>query len=566
MKRYLPFLIFSTVLFSAKGQTIAYHTIQTDGAGKLIPWYSPNLGSSYDHDLNIIWNFWKSLPTNQTYYMTDHSYSAISSGNKVGGDQFAMALSSWALYYAYTGDTSLIANMRYIADTYLANSLSAANAAWPNIPYPCNYSNPTFPVYDGDYIFGPGLTQPDKAGSFAEELVNLFKMTGDTSYLNSAVLIANTLALKVIPGDSLHSPYPFKVAAVTGYINSVTPGDQFTADLVPTLRLFEDLSKMRIGNTLKYDSAYGSIKAWVQRYPQQNNNWGCFFEDIFGPSNTETNAVTMAWYIMQHPNWSANPLQDARHILDWTFTTFADTDWIALSSIPIFEQTADMKPGGSHTSRYAAAELMYSDLSGDTTLKERARRALNWTTYLVDFDGKCRFSTAEGSVWFTDGYGDYVRHFLRAMASDPEIAPDSANHLLGSTSIIPNINYQPLEITYNTYDSSSTETLRLTSKPVQVKVDGSVISELSSLNAQGWIWTAYPLGGVMKVRHDNGHAVDIIWAGAGINSVTDNENSLRLFPNPAIGVVSLSYVADAGQKVEFDVTDVTGKRLKEIHV
>ncbi len=41
----------------------------------------------------------------------------------VGGDQFAMALSSWSLYYQYTGDTDLIKDMTYIADTYLANSL-----------------------------------------------------------------------------------------------------------------------------------------------------------------------------------------------------------------------------------------------------------------------------------------------------------------------------------------------------------------------------------------------------------------------------------------------------------
>jgi len=35
---------------------------------------------------------------------------------------------------------------------------------------------------------------------------------------------------------------------------------------------------------------------------------------------------------------------------------------------------------------------------------------------MVDFDGKNRFPGDE--PWLTDGYGDYIRHFLRAMDAD----------------------------------------------------------------------------------------------------------------------------------------------------
>src|SRR5580704_12421150 len=128
MKQVVSLLLFlSAVFFSGSAQSvISYHTIQTDSLGYLIPWYNPDPGTSYDHDLSLIWNFWKNFPATGGVkdYMMDHSYSPTLQGNKVGGDQFAMALSSWALYYAYTGDTSIVNDMAYIANTYLAHSLS----------------------------------------------------------------------------------------------------------------------------------------------------------------------------------------------------------------------------------------------------------------------------------------------------------------------------------------------------------------------------------------------------------------------------------------------------------
>jgi hypothetical protein len=533
----------------------------------MLPWYSPNLGVAYDHDLQLIWNFWNNIPdaNGHKFYMTDHSYSLQSSGNMVGGDQFAMALSSWSLYYAYTGDTAVLNNMIYIANTYLANSISNSADAWPNIPFPCNYSNPTLPVYDGDYILGANFTQPDKAGSFGAELLTLYKITRNNNYLQAAINIANTLAANVQPGDSLHSPYPFKVNAENGTTTSLISGDLYTSDFVPTMRLFEGLSNMGAANAQQYDSAYKVIKTWVQTYPQNDNEWGCFFEDIFGPSNTETNAVTMAWYILQHPGWSPSWQQDARSILDWTFATFEDTAWNQYGATAIFEQSVDLKPGGSHTSRYASTELLYSKVTGDTTRVAEALRELNWATYLVDTSGQCRFSPSESSVWYTDGYGDYVRHFLRAMAYYPAIAPDSANHLLGTSSVITSINYQPQEIHYTTFDDSAIETLRLISKPLQVTANGQPLNELSTLNGEGWVWTPYSSGGAMQIQHNAADSIVISWYPAGIATLPQNTVSLQLFPNPASGPVKLDFNMEQGQMVTAELCDISGRIIKQFN-
>ena len=51
-------------------------------------------------------------------------------------------------------------------------------------------------VYDGDMMAGKGFLQPDKAANFGAELVRLYKMTGNTDYLQAGVRIANTLAAR----------------------------------------------------------------------------------------------------------------------------------------------------------------------------------------------------------------------------------------------------------------------------------------------------------------------------------------------------------------------------------
>ena len=568
-KKLLSFFVLVSFFTTISAQQVlVYHDIVRDSNGNLIPWYSPDLATSYDHDLSLIWNLWKNYPTDSNglkHYMTDHTYCTTGCDNMIGGDQFAMALSSWALLYAYTGDSSIINDMVYIANTYLAHSLTPNNYFYANVPYSANYTHPDTAIYDGDYLLGTGVIQPDKAGSFAYELVNLFKITKDTAYLTAAINIANSLATNVQSGDANNSPYPFKVNAIDGSLPSGFSGS-YTSNYAPSMRLFEELISMGQGSTGNYSVAYSTLKGWVKAYPLQNNSWGCFFEDISTASNTEINAVTMAYYIMQHPNWSSTYLQDAREILDWTFTTFASHAYDTLGVSAIYEQSVDLKEGGSHTSRYASAELLYSYLTGDTSKITRALRELTWATYLCDTSGQVRFSPAESSVWLTDGYGDYVRHYLRAMANYPTIAPSYANHLLGSTSTVTNISYQPLEIKYNIYDNSSTETLRLTSAPMAVKVEGVPTNPVSSLADQGWQFTPYPNGGgALYVTHTSGHNIDITLYPTSVATIAANHISMQLYPNPAAGIVNIKYTASQPELVRIEVSDMTGKKVKELN-
>ena len=91
----------------------------------------------------------------------------------------------------------------------------------------------------------------------------------------------------------------------------------------------------------------------------------------------------------------------------------------------INEQTVYRVPGNSHTSRHASVELLYCEKTGECQSKPDAIRRLNWATYTIDNDGKNRY--VRDDIWLTDGYADYIRHYLHAMASAPRIVSGASS-------------------------------------------------------------------------------------------------------------------------------------------
>ncbi len=127
---------------------------------------------------------------------------------------------------------------------------------------------------------------------------------------------------------------------------------------------------------------------------------------------------------------------------------------------------------------------------------------------MVDCEGKNFYPT--NAIWMTDGYGDYSRHYLRAMAAASEIAPDNSDHLLRTSSIVSQISYEPSKISYNVFDNSSAELLRLTSKPKKVTVDGSDLKETSQAGSEGWHWQTLQKGGVLQINQSAGNKIEIV--------------------------------------------------------
>jgi len=132
---------------------------------------------------------------------------------------------------------------------------------------------------------------------------------------------------------------------------------------------------------------------------------------------------------------------------------------------------------GSHTARFASVIAQYAEVAGDSAYPELARRCFNWASYMANDDGTVTVGVDRpdyyNQCWFTDGYFDYVPHFIDGMAAMPELAPAGIDHMLRSTSVVQEILYRPYEVSYRTFDAGGTQTLRLTFAPHRVLADGS---------------------------------------------------------------------------------------------
>lgn len=212
-------------------------------------------------------------------------------------------------------------------------------------------------------------------------------------------------------------------------------------------------------------------------------------------------------FLVDNPEADPNWKETVKSIFSWVYNELGNDQYVQYGVTPIDEQTAYRQPGNSHSARQASMELRYWEKTGDTTYIRNAVRQLNWATYMVDHDGKNFYPT--NAIWMTDGYGDYVRHYLRAMAAAPELAPDNEDHLLRSSSIVSKIVYQPKHITYTVFDSASNDLLRLTFKPRSITVDGKVLKETQDLSAPGWSWQPLEKGGILTIRQSFGKTIEI---------------------------------------------------------
>jgi hypothetical protein len=351
-------------------------------------------------------------------------------------------------------------------------------------------------------------------------------------YLDAAVKIANTLAEHIEKGNINYSPLPFKVNVFTGKTGLLRNHDftgtwidtaGYTTNWAPTMQLFLDLIDLKTGNTEAYKSGFNILLEWMKDFPMKENKWGPFFEDVDWWSETQINAMTFARFIMEHREYFPDWKKDVQKIIAWSHENFANDKWKKYGVTVTNEQTVYQSPANSHSSRQASDELLYVSLSADSSLYENAVRELNWATYMVDFDGKNRFPGDE--PWLTDGYGDYVRHFLRAMDAVPSLAPPGKDHILSSTSVIQQADYEgylkkfygldfentdssKVKLFYRTFDLAGTEKIKLRKKPSSVLLEYKPMTETG--NGEGYEWKPLSNGGLLIIRRENGRKVILL--------------------------------------------------------
>ncbi len=524
--------------------TICSHKAINDKTGKILSWYKPNVpGAGYSHVMKLAADFIKNCPVEPTTKLKLYMVHADFDGprqnknfyeGKSGTDwmpnpacTFAGFVQSLAVdYYMYSGDASVLKVVRECLDQMLSNGTTPDGWLWAKCPYAS--ADPRSLIYSGATKWenegrGDGFhfIEPDKVGELGFAYLQFYEITGEQKYLDASVNCADALAKNVrnvsasskkFSADfSFSSPWPFRINAETGKIK-----DDYCSNVVDPVKLFDEL--IRIGERIKlpkekidaYKSAGTLAWNWLfaKNGPMKTFVWNGYFEDVLSDPNrinrVEITPVETARYILKHAEKDSHWKTDVPALLNWVKSAFKVDGVDAIR-----EQTWCYEPMGSHTARYASVCALWHQKTGDENYKNEAFRFFNFATYMCEDNGYVWTGPDWPTSWFTDGYGDYIQHFMEGLAAVPEWAPADENHLLASTSVVKNIQYSHKEIRYSTFDNSSVETFRVKSKPLSVKINDFQIKEVKKPNQEGYTWKKFKSGGVLSINHKNGNEVII---------------------------------------------------------
>jgi hypothetical protein len=530
----------------SRSERLVWHEARLDSEGKLLSWVEGD--SPYPKVIGMAWEGFKKIPVQPNGFRTYFTYPTFHGPN----DQphalysgrpwvhhpaglFAMLTDSAILYHAYSGDREVLERVREMLDHVIQYGETDPQDAWAAVPYSCAdagssvyrgatdtiycYQETNTPCGRGD---GVGFLEPDKVGEIGCAFLQFYEVTLEKKYLAAALRCADALARHVRTGDESHSPWPFRVDAKTGK----RIREEYSANTIGPIRLLDELLRLRLGNPEAFRRARDMAWRWLMAYPGQNNIWTQYFEDVliypdYRFNRNQYSALETARYLLQHPELDPESVARAGAILDWV-TGFFAADSRTMAGLPekglqwgaevISEQVNDMDKMSSHTARYASVRALWYVVTGDAAGKERAFRSFNWATYAARPNGLVKSSLDEGTgYWFSDGYGDYMRHFQRGMACVPEWAPAQEDHLLGSSSVVRQVRYAHESVTYLTFDKSSQEVLRLRAVPGAVWNGARRLPLVMDLPRcpRGYTVEAMAAGAVVRVKHDGSGQVRI---------------------------------------------------------
>jgi hypothetical protein len=521
--------------------------VNLDKNGKLLGRYKPQTpGASYAISVKLAVDFLKNCPVspknNLPLYLTHCSMYRDGKGGFVGSDwphnpivvNGGLVQSLAIDWRNYSGDESMIDIARKALDHQIKYGTTSENWVWASVPYASSEAGEI--IYDGASRFDTAVTdenkgrgdgsyvlEVDKIGEMGIHYLKFYQITEEQKYLEAAIRCADALAKHVRKGTHgagglewkalvLTSPWAFRVKAEKGEVL-----EEYTSHVVENLRLLDELVRIKDRINLSgereqsYKKASGITWAWLYSAegPIKTSIWKGYFEDIrFDPINlnrVNNSPMEFARYLLKTPQRDPAISTTVPGLVWWVKNTFGERGMNAIN-----EQTGCYLPMGSHTSRYASICAMWYEHSYDKWFKEEAYRFFNHASYMAEPDGVVQTGHNWGSeIWFSDGYTDYIRHFMEGLAAVPDWSPAGENHLLRSTSVVQKIKYLDKQITYQTYDKTAKEVIRLAAKPLAVNVDGVAIKETKNPANEGWLWEPLATGGVLRVNH-SGAAVSVI--------------------------------------------------------
>ena len=505
------------------------HKVILDNQGKLLPWYFPH-DKAYDHFLNLRWIFIKTKVPNspgpaprsnfpQYYFYCGFKNNSVADYdtwmNDVG-EKIPNWFENARLYYAYTGDTSVMDIVRGMIDYCLEYGTSPGSFAWPNFPYTTtNAGDTVFRGFTSASRFQLHEIQVDHAGEMGLTYYRMYLFSGEKKYLDAALNVVRVLASFARTGTAEKSVWPYRVIMKDGTVTA-----EYGANWTGCYMLFDNLVKAGLGDKEKFMEVRNKIKNFILQYPMKTGYWTDGHSDTDIKSNTyksnlsaSNTVLCMFDYPELNPDWKT----DIPKLIKWT------EDYFIFRSAPgepstmwganiVGEQDDFMHKMDYQTARYAAECARWYAVSADESYREKAFRALNWVTYCNNSDGMAFESpVSKGiSTWWSDCYGECPRMFYHVFAAIPEWAPPAENHILYSEGILKNVEYSNQRIIYTATKNVDTEYLRLTFKPSAVTLNGKKLPISDNLTSEGFSLRKLENGDfAIKVKHNNAGKVVI---------------------------------------------------------
>jgi O-glycosyl hydrolase len=471
------------------------HKVVSDNEHRIISWITPQSGA-YDKFLHQRWNFIRTHvpdspgPAPRSSYPQYYFYCAFRDSDGVLnpdtwmndiGEKIPNWFENARLYYAYTGDSSVMKIVRDFVDYTLEHGTSPAEFAWPGFPYTTTNAGDTlFRGFTSAGRFALNEIQVDHAGEMGLTYYRMFLYTGGKKYLSAALNVADVLAKNACTGNKDQSVWPYRIVMDNGRVTA-----PYGANWTGCYMLLDNLIKADIGNVQAFKNARDKARDFILHYPMKTGYWTDGHSDTDIKSNTyksNLSASNTALCLFDYPELDPDWKSDIPKLIKWTEDNFVFRTAIGEPSTMwganiVGEQDSFIFKMDYQTARYAAECARWYAVSGDESYKEKAFRSLNWVTYCNDSTGMAFESPVSKGIssWWSDCYGECPRMFYHAFSAVPEWAPSHENHILYSEGILKDVNYAEKQIRYTATSENGIEFLRLSFKPDRVTINGKDI-------------------------------------------------------------------------------------------
>jgi len=472
------------------------HKLVLDKEKNLLPWFEPAT-KAYDAFLRARWNFIKTSVPNApgpgvtSHYPQYYFYCAYWDKNNVLepdgwmndiGEKIPNWFESARLYYAYTGDASVMKIVKDFSDYDMDHGRSQGSFAWPYFPFAtADAGDSLYRGFTTTDRFSLYETQVDHSGEIGLTYLKMYFFYHNDKYLNAAVKVADVLASRVRAGSLTKSPWPYIVNASSGVASS-----EYGTNWTGCYMLLDKLARLKLGNHDAYEKACVQVRNFLLNYPLKTGYWTDGHTDYHPGMNNKyrsnLSASNFSLFLFDYPEFDPDWKTHIPELIKWTEEFFVDRSAPGetghLWGVNIVgEQDEFLYKMDYQTARYAATCARWYAVSGDASYKEKAFRALNFVTYCSDENGKAYESILSLGIsnWWSDCYGEGPRMFYRAFAAIPEWTPGGEDHILYSESILSEVHYEPKNVSYTATEAGYTDYLHLSFEPSSVTIDGKSI-------------------------------------------------------------------------------------------